>query len=128
MPIGRSAFPEREKGPMGTLTETLPQDSAVASAVANATNVVKERTFSIVQLITAMLKSGTHISDLIFSPGRAPQVEISGQLVELKFKGLEMLTHHDTKFIANELMAGNEIPMQKLEKEGSADLSYAITA
>src|SRR6266436_6655470 len=126
MPIGRSAFPEREKGPMGTLTETLPQDSAVASAVANATNVVKERTFSIVQLITAMLKSGTHISDLIFSPGRAPQVEISGQLVELKFKGLEMLTHHDTKFIANELMAGNEIPMQKLEKEGSADLSYAI--
>ncbi len=37
-----------------------------------------------------------------------------------------MLTHHDTKFIANELMAGNEIPMQKLEKEGSADLSYAI--
>ena len=111
---------------MGTLTETLPQDSAVASAVANATNVVKERTFSIVQLITAMLKSGAHISDLIFSPGRAPQVEISGQLVELKFKGLEMLTHHDTKFIANELMAGNEIPMQKLEKEGSADLSYAI--
>src|SRR5579859_7133066 len=126
MPIERRAFPEREKGPMGTLTETLPQDSAVASAVANTTNVVKERTFSIVQLITAMLKSGAHISDLIFSPGRAPQVEISGQLVELKFKGLEMLTHHDTKFIANELMAGNEIPMQKLEREGSADLSYAI--
>src|SRR6267142_2337445 len=73
---------------MGTLTETLPQDSTVASAVANAANVVKERTFSIVQLITAMLKSGAHISDLIFSPGRAPQVEISGQLVELKFKGL----------------------------------------
>src|SRR5882672_8662407 len=126
MPIGRSAFPEREKGPMGTVTETLPQDSIIASAVANTTNVVKERTFSIVQLITAMLKSGAHISDLIFSPGRAPQVEISGQLVELKFKGLEMLTHHDTKFIANELMAGNEIPMQKLEKEGSADLSYGI--
>src|SRR5439155_16467105 len=123
---GESAFPEREKGSMGTLTETLPQDSTVASAVANTTNVVRERTFSIVQLITAMLKSGAHISDLIFSPGRAPQVEISGQLVELKFKGLEMLTHHDTKFIANELMAGNEIPMQKLEKEGSADLSYAI--
>jgi twitching motility protein PilT len=112
---------------MGTPSGTLSQEIAVANAVANTTNVVKERTFSIVQLITAMLKSGEHISDLIFSPGRAPQVEISGQLVELKFKGLEKLTHHDTKFIANELMAGIEIPMQKLEKEGSADVSYAIS-
>src|SRR5882724_5336709 len=106
---------------MGTPTGTLPQESTVAN-----TTVVKERTFSIVQLITAMLKSGAHISDLIFSPGRAPQVEVSGQLVELQLKGLEMLTHHDTKFIANELLAGNEIPTQKLEREGSADLSYAI--
>src|SRR5882724_4950712 len=117
MPIGRSAFPEREKGPMGTLTETLPQDSAVASAVANATNVIKERTFSIVQLITAMLKSGTHISDLIFSPGRAPQVEISGQLVELKFKGLECLKPEDTRAIAYELMGKNEHPVRKLEQD-----------
>jgi len=84
------------------------------------------RTFNVPQLITAMLKSAGHISDLIFSPGRAPQVEISGQLVELKFKGLEMLTHLDTKYIANELIGKNEIPAQKLEKDGSADLSYAI--
>src|SRR5689334_23613885 len=34
----------------------------------------------------------SHVSDLIFSPGRAPQIEISGQLVELKFKGLEALS------------------------------------
>ena len=105
---------------MGTPTETIPQESL------SSASMVKERTFSVVQLITAMLKSGSHISDLIFSPGRAPQVEISGQLVELKFKGLEMLTHQDTKFIANELMGGNDIPAKKLENEGSADLSYAI--
>ena len=37
----------------------------------------KQRTFGVPQLIAAMLKSGGHISDLIFSPGRAPQVEIS---------------------------------------------------
>ncbi|HYK40453.1 MAG TPA: hypothetical protein VEU98_10510, partial [Candidatus Eremiobacteraceae bacterium] len=91
-----------------TDTQTLPQEPA------NTPSIVKERTFSVVQLITAMLKSGSHISDLIFSPGRAPQVEISGQLVELKFKGLEMLTHQDTKFIANELMGGNDIPLKKL--------------
>jgi len=73
-----------------------------------------------------MLKSGGHISDLIFSPGRAPQVEKSGQLVELKFKGLESLKPQDTRAIAHELMGKNEIPIRKLEQEGSADLSYGI--
>jgi twitching motility protein PilT len=79
------------------------------------------------KLIEAMLKSGEHVSDLIFSPGRAPQVEISGQLVQLKFKGLECLTPQDTKQIACDLMGSNEHPVRKLEEDGSADLSYGIT-
>ena len=87
----------------------------------------KPRTAGIPQLITAMLKSGGHISDLIFSPGRAPQVEVSGQLVELKFKGLECLKPEDTKAIAYELMGKNEHPIRKLEQDGSADLSYGIS-
>jgi len=74
-----------------------------------------------------MLKSGEHVSDLIFSPGRAPQVEISGQLVELKFKGLENLTPKDTLQIAYDLMGTNEHPARKLEQDGAADLSYGIT-
>jgi hypothetical protein len=36
------------------------------------------RTFPVPQLIFAMLKSHGHVSDLIFSPGRAPQVEVNG--------------------------------------------------
>jgi twitching motility protein PilT len=106
---------------MATPTETILQEVPPPPPTAP-----KERTFNVPQLITAMLKSAGHISDLIFSPGRAPQVEISGQLVELKFKGLEMLTHFDTKYIANELIGKNEVPGRKLEQEGSADLSYAI--
>ena len=51
-----------------------------------------QRSIQTAQLITAMLKSGSHVSDLIFSPGRAPQIEVSGELVELKFKGLECLS------------------------------------
>ena len=74
-----------------------------------------------------MLKSSPHVSDLIFSPGRAPQVEVSGQLVELKYKGLESLTPQDTMGIANDLIGKNETPARKLELEGSADLSYGIT-
>jgi len=73
-----------------------------------------------------MLKSGSHVSDLIFSPGRAPQVEVSGELVELKFKGLEMLTAEDTKLIAYDLIGKNDHPIRKLEQDGSADLSYGL--
>jgi len=84
------------------------------------------RAFQVPQLITAMLKSGEHVSDLIFSPGRAPQIEVSGKLVELRFKGLERLVPYDTQQIAKVLMAKNEHAGAKLEKEGSADLSYGL--
>jgi twitching motility protein PilT len=105
---------------MGTTT-------TVASAPpADTSQEPKQKTFGVPQLITAMLRSGKHISDLIFSPGRAPQVEVSGQLVELKFKGLELLRPEDTRAIAYELMGKNEHPIQKLEQDGSADLSYGI--
>jgi twitching motility protein PilT len=85
-----------------------------------------QRSIQTAQLITAMLKSGSHVSDLIFSPGRAPQVEVSGELVELKFKGLEMLTAEDTKLIAYDLIGKNDHPIRKLEQDGSADLSYGL--
>ena len=105
---------------MGTTTTVTIASPEVATEA-------KQKTAGIPQLITAMLKSGNHISDLIFSPGRAPQVEVSGQLVELKFKGLECLKPDDTKAIAYELMGKNEHPIRKLEQDGSADLSYGIS-
>ncbi len=85
-----------------------------------------QRSIQTAQLITAMLKSGSHVSDLIFSPGRAPQIEVSGELVELKFKGLESLTAEDTKLIAYDLIGKNDHPIRKLEQDGSADLSYGL--
>ena len=101
---------------MGTPTQTLPPQAPPAP-----------RKIHTAQLVTAMLKSHTQISDLIFSPGRAPQVEVSGQLIELKFKGLECLTPQDTSFLAYDIMGKNETPARKLEQDGSADLSYGIT-
>jgi twitching motility protein PilT len=86
-----------------------------------------QRTIQTAQLITAMLKSNRHVSDLIFSPGRAPQIEVSGELVQLKFKGLESLTPDDTRFIAYDIIGKNEHPIRKLEQDGSADLSYGLT-
>ena len=52
-------------------------------------------------LIAAMIKASKHVSDLIFSPGRAPQVESSGQLVQLgEMLGIKSLTAEDTARIA----------------------------
>jgi twitching motility protein PilT len=101
---------------MGTPTQTPPPQPPPAP-----------RKIHTAQLVTAMLKSHTHVSDLIFSPGRAPQVEVSGQLIELKFKGLESLTPQDTSFLAYDIMGKNETPVRKLETDGSADLSYGIS-
>ena len=84
------------------------------------------RFINVPQLIGAMLNARAHVSDLIFSPGRAPQVEVSGQLVELKFKGLEHLSPADTEHIAKSIIGKNGHAELKLEKEGSADLSYGL--
>ena len=85
-----------------------------------------QRSFNVPQLIGAMLKARDHVSDLIFSPGRAPQVEVSGQLVELKFKGLECLVPGDTDQISKFLLGKNQHAALKLEESGSTDLSYGL--
>jgi twitching motility protein PilT len=99
---------------------------SVPTAPAAPTAPAPPRAFQVPQLIAAMLKSGEHVSDLIFSPGRAPQIEVSGKLVELKFKGLERLAPHDTEQIAKVLLGKNAHAAAKMDKEGSADLSYGL--
>src|SRR6267143_1581031 len=110
---------------MGTPTQTAPPQTAQVPAPSSAP--AAQRTIHTAQLVTAMLKSSPHVSDLIFSPGRAPQIEVSGQLTELKFKGLECLSSQDTLSIANDIMGKNETPIRKLEQDGSADLSYGVS-
>src|SRR5580658_5816189 len=105
---------------MGTPTQVAPAQAAPVEIPP------AQRKFDTAQLITAMLKAHGHVSDLIFAPGRAPQIEGSGQLVELKFKGIECLSAQDTDDIARDLMGKNEHPIRKLELEGSADLSYGV--
>src|SRR5271154_6871510 len=85
-----------------------------------------QRTIHTVQLITAMLKSASHVGDLIFSPGPAPQIEVSGELVELKFKGLESLSADDTRLIAYDIIGKNDHPLRKLEQDGWGALLYGL--
>jgi twitching motility protein PilT len=102
---------------MGTPAQATPATASASSA---------QRTLPTAQLVTAMLKASNHVSDLIFSPGRAPQIEVNGSLVELKFKGLESLTPQDTNFLAYDILGKNEAPLRKLENDGSTDFSYSV--
>jgi twitching motility protein PilT len=113
---------------MGTSTPALqtPQPSSSPAIPAPLAPAQPPRVIHTAPLVTAMVKSHGHVSDLIFSPGRAPQIELNGQLVELKYKGLESLTPQDTLTIAHDIMGKNETALRKLEQEGSADLSYGV--
>jgi twitching motility protein PilT len=77
-------------------------------------------------IIAAMLRASPKISDLIFSPGRAPQIEANGQLVQLKIPGVGLLGSEDTARIAADLIGRNAHAVDKLKQEGSCDISYSL--
>src|SRR5580700_8095131 len=77
-------------------------------------------------LIASMIAAAKGASDLIFSPGRAPQVDIHGSLVQLKITGVGVLTPEDTARIAADLIGRNSIALQKLKEQGSCDISYSL--
>jgi twitching motility protein PilT len=72
-----------------------------------------------------MLKAG-NVSDLIFSPGRPPQVELSSKLVPVDIPGVGVLSTAYTAKIAGDLIGGNKIAVDKLKEEGSCDVSYSL--
>jgi twitching motility protein PilT len=77
-------------------------------------------------LVATLLQVSKQVSDLIFSPGRAPQVELNGQLKEVNITGVGRLTPAATHRIAMDLIGQNEIVASKLEKDGATDLSYSL--
>ena len=78
------------------------------------------------KLIQAMRDSGGGISDLVFSPGRPPQVERHGELVGVAFAELPALRPQDTAGLARDLIAGNEQVLRTLKEQGASDLSYSL--
>jgi twitching motility protein PilT len=77
-------------------------------------------------MIMVMLDAGAGISDLIFSPGRPPQVEQHGELVPVTIAEIPVLQPEHTARIASELIAGNEQAARTLKEQGACDLSYSI--
>jgi twitching motility protein PilT len=77
-------------------------------------------------LLGAMLRAGEKISDLIFSPGRPPQVQIYGQMVPVQVAGMTLLTPDDTRHIAADLIGDNKQAITTLREQGACDISYGL--
>jgi twitching motility protein PilT len=77
-------------------------------------------------VLRQMLDVSDRVSDLIFSPGRPPQVELSGKLEPVKVSGLEKLTPAHTAGIAKLMLGNHQTAIETLEKTGSADLSFSV--
>jgi twitching motility protein PilT len=78
-----------------------------------------------VNVLRTMLSVSDKVSDLIFSPGRAPQVELISQLQEVPIAGLEKLSPQQTAAIAKLIIGNHQTAAESLEKNGSADLSFS---
>ena len=96
-------------------------NSGAAAAPAPAKQIIPTPS-----LLLAMLSVGTRVSDLIFSPGTLPHVEVSGKLVPVKVTGLQALSSEDTHRIAGELIGGNQQALASLQQQGSCDISYSL--
>jgi twitching motility protein PilT len=101
---------------MSTASSQIPFSDARVFAATNMT----------VSLITLMVNASLGSSDLIFSPGRMPQVEACGRLMSPVVGGLNVLTPNDTEKLATDLIGDNRVAAQALKEEGAADLSYSI--
>jgi len=82
--------------------------------------------FDLPPIIERMLLVSDKISDLNFSVGQLPQVEINGKLTPVQPLGLQKLTPYQTEIIAMTLLQENPEAAKRLVETGTADLSYAL--
>lgn len=77
-------------------------------------------------LLAAILRASDQVSDLIFSPGRLPQVEIHGQLIMVQGTGIRLFSADDTRRIASDLIGENKQAIGLLREQGFCDVSFGL--
>jgi twitching motility protein PilT len=111
------------RAPQTSVSTPPAQPKAAAPAQTAAAPVTTPAPFSVPGLLTAMLKTAPKISDLFFSPGKPPMVEVNSKLSPV---GARVLTPDDTRHIASELIANNKHALDNLKEQGSCDVSYSL--
>jgi len=81
---------------------------------------------NLAKILQQMLGVSDKVSDLIFSPGRPPQIELVGKLQPVPIAGVDKLTPAQTFGIAKLIIGDNESATESLDKFGSADLSFSV--
>jgi twitching motility protein PilT len=100
---------------MSAIQEPPAQETTAPPAALNLAKVLHQ-----------MLEVSDKVSDLIFSPGRPPQVELVSKLQPVPVAGLEKLTPAQTYAIAKLIIGNHEASIESLEKYGSTDLSFGV--
>src|SRR5437016_13992218 len=100
---------------MSAIQEPPAQETAAPPGALNLGKVLQQ-----------MLGVSDKVSDLIFSPGRPPQVELVSKLQGVPIPGLEKLTPAQTYAIAKLIIGNHETSIESLEKYGSTDLSFGV--
>src|ERR1700758_2898308 len=77
-------------------------------------------------LLGAMLRAADKISDLVFSPGRPPQVQVYGQMIPVQVPGLTSLTADAPRHIAADLIGDNKQAVTTLREHGACDISFGL--
>ena len=97
--------------------------SPTAVSVAPTRSTAAAAPISTAALLRAMLASAPKISDLFFSPGKPPMVEINGRLSSV---GTRALTQEESRHIAAEVIGNNNHALGNLRDQGSCDVSYSL--
>lgn len=100
----------------------MPQAGTPAASTTPATGAPPP---NLVGVLQRMLSVSDKVSDLIFSPGRPPQIELMGNLQPVMIPGLEKLLPQHTAGIAKVIIGTHQRAAESLEKYGSADLSFS---
>ncbi|MBV9958954.1 MAG: PilT/PilU family type 4a pilus ATPase [Acidobacteria bacterium] len=88
-------------------------------------NPASPNTPNFMVVLQRMLGVSSKVSDLLFSPGRPPQIELIGKLQGVPVPGLEKLTPAHTAGIAKLIIGNHQQAQASLDKNGSADLSFS---
>src|SRR5438477_3997751 len=81
---------------------------------------------NLMRVMQQMLAVSDKVSDLIFSPGRPPQIELVSKLQPVAVPGIEKLTPAQTLAIAKIIIGDNAKAAENLETLGSIDVSFSL--
>lgn len=81
---------------------------------------------NLARVLQQMLAVSDKVSDLIFSPGRPPQVELVSKLQPVAIPGIDKLTPAQTLAIAKIIIGDNTKAAENLDSLGSIDVSFSL--